>query len=200
MNQMFLLARWLLRSWPVLIPAFFVALHYIAINSCFASPEKINEFFAFGLQLAGGLIILYSIDSNIGIVHNSNILKVVKKWFSEIPLFKKPSTQTITVGSISSKETVNGLRVYKTPRTIEEKISHLQTQIDWMKEDLEKQKESLQQSISKLKKASFKEIDIIKSQLLTLEGDFEEISIGGIKLQVMGVFFIVHGSFSSYIA
>jgi len=197
---MFLLARWFLRSWPVLIPAIVVALHYMAINYCFASPEKTNEFFAFGLQLVGGLIILYSIDSNIGIVHNSNILKTVKKWFREIPLFKKPSTQTITVGSITSKETLGGLRAYKIPRTIEEKISHLQTQIDWVNEDLEKQKESFQQSIHKLKKSSFEEINNIKSQILSLEGDFEEMSVGGIKLQIMGVFFIVHGSISSYIA
>jgi len=200
MNQMFLLTRWFLRSWPVLIPAIFIALHCVAINYCFASPEKVNKFFAFALQLLGGFIILYSIDSTIGIVHKSNILKAVKKWFSDIPLFKKTSTQTTVLGRVSSKETLSSLRTYSTPRTIEEKISHLQTQVDWIKEDLGKQKKSLQQSISKLEKASFKEIENIKFQLLNLENDFKEMSVGGFKLQIMGVFFIVHGSISSYIA
>jgi len=200
MNKMLLLARWFLRSWPVLIPIFLVVLHYTAISYCPTSSAQINKAFAFGLQLAGGLLILYSIDSNIGIIHNSNIIKVIKKWLAEIPLFKKPPTQTITVGSISSKETFGNARVYNTPKTIEEKIFHLQAQIDWVKEDLEKQNISLQQSISKLQKVSFKEIGNMKSQLSSLEGDFKEMSVGSVNPQIMGVLFVVHGSISSYIA
>ena len=200
MNKMLLLARWFLRSWPVLIPIFFVVLHCTALSYCPTSLEQINKAFAFGLQLAGGLLILYSIDSNIGIIHNSNIINVIKKWLADIPLFKKASTQTITLGGVSSKETFGNLRIYNTPKTTEEKISHLQTQIDWVKKDLEKQNMSLQQSVSKLQKATFKEINRIKSQLSSLEGAFKEMSVGSIKTQIMGVLFVVHGSISSYIA
>jgi len=178
----------------------FVVLHYIVIDSGFASPEKTHKFFALVLQLSGGVIVLYAINSNIGIIHNSNILKAVKKLFNDFPFFRKSSVQTTILGRVSSKETIGGLRTSSAPVTIEEKISHLQRQIDWVKEDLGKQKKSLELSISKFQKGLSKETGSIKSRLFSLEADVKEISVGGAKLQAMGALFILHGSISSYIA
>ena len=84
--------------------------------------------------------------------------------------------------------------------TIEEKIQNLQQQIDWLKEDLSGEMKVIYKKIETLTEKTTQENIHTQTELRALEANVEKVSVGGVKLQVLGVLLVLHGSFAGYFA
>ena len=80
--------KWMLSAWPILIPAILIATHLFWIENSGAAPESVNKLISLILQVVGGLIVLYSIDLNIGVIQKSGLFAMLTAWFKAFPLIK----------------------------------------------------------------------------------------------------------------
>src|SRR5687767_14327271 len=84
-----LLLRWIWRAWPVLVIGSIFVLHLLMLRSLDVDATTINETVALVLQISGGGLILYSIDSNIGVIRGGSLLSVFRNYCREFPLLSR---------------------------------------------------------------------------------------------------------------
>jgi small nuclear ribonucleoprotein (snRNP)-like protein len=169
-------------------------LYYFSINAKF-----INKTISLLFQIIGGLLILYSIDSNIGVINQKSLLSLLGKYFNEFPLIKR--SVVIEVQSGGGIVIGGGTKIVigRNPQTIDEKIDYLQEQINELKLDVEQESKELNGKIVRLSKEMNIQIQDAKSTIQSLESKMAEVSIGGIKVQLFGVLLMVYGAISSYV-
>lgn len=200
MNSLIQLIKWTSRMWPVLIPVMLATLHYLGFVHSSVNWVEINNIIPPLFQIIGGILILYSIDSNLGITKNTSLSAVFINYTRSFPLIK----QHYTVEADSTMHVFTGLepkiRVSNPTNTLEEKIDYLQNQIDWLKEDLENELKNISTKMTKSEDKTAKLIKEIKMNLGSVENKVTDLSIGGLKTQIFGVLLMVHGAMVSYYA
>lgn len=103
------LLKWSWRSWPVIIIVILFIAHLSLVDYFCSNVSEVHKIIALITQLIGGLLILYSIDSNIGIIKDKNLLALLTGYLREFPLIKRPvviQAQGVTMG-LSSLNTVD---------------------------------------------------------------------------------------------
>jgi len=200
MTRILVLVKWFWRAWPILVPVALLIAHYITINFCKLDIIQFNKIASLSLQILGGIIVLYSIDSNIGIINNESLFIIIKKWVTSMPIFIKPVTLQVD----STRHTMTAhpakLRVGNSTDTIEGKIKYIQQQIEWLKEDLNDEVKHLKDSIQNTDKRISKDVSDIRARVNLITNKVEKVSIGGFKVQFFGVMLMIYGSVVSYYA
>ncbi len=130
------LIKWILRGWPVLIIVFLFFLQLALINCFGLNAKTINKTISLFAQIIGGLLVIYSIDSNIGIIKGKNLKEELISYIKEFPLFKKSVVMSEHVSISSKSATSIKAIVVRNPKTIDEKIDYLQEQIEEIKKEL----------------------------------------------------------------
>ena len=94
--------RWVLRAWPVLalLPVF--AAHALSLERFAASTPVVNKLVGMALQLVGGLLILYSINDNLGLFRKQSLLGTAVEWLRSFPLVGKSVTLSVSGSSIGT--------------------------------------------------------------------------------------------------
>jgi hypothetical protein len=199
MRKIFPLLKWFWRAWPALILLIFFFTHMLLINYFHFNANATNKTIALIAQIVGGLLILYSIDSNIGIIKGENLLKIFIGYLKEFPLLKRTVVLEVqgAVHAVTSGEA--RLTVVRKPKSVKEKIEYLQAQIIEVKERFEELSKKLNEKVDRQSKEMRAQIQETKSLLRRIETKMEEVSIGGIKVQLFGVLLIVYGSISDYL-
>lgn len=153
------------------------------------------------MQIAGGIIILYSIDSNIGLIKRVSLFGIGAQWFKSSPLIKrKPVTLEIKgTASVSTAGTVS-MRGHKNPENSEERLDYLQKQIEWLNEDLQKESTSTRSMINILNKDMSTKFQVNQKGLAELRQKFEGVVVGGLKLQILGVILLFYGAITGSVA
>jgi len=183
------------------VPGFLAIIH-IAVNAVFSIDimSVMNKIISIGFQIGGGFLILYSIDSNIGIVNNNSLFTLLTSWFKSFPLIKRAYT-TLQADPTSIKVGSYGkIRVGGPGRTTEEHIKYLQKQIDWLKDDFNEEVKNLKGLITRLKQRMNNELPEIRTAIGSVDRKITEISVGGIRHQVFGVLLMIHGAVANYLA
>lgn len=189
---------WALQPWPLWLMCFIAILHYQIYLFFPETLSSTNKLIALICQLAGGALVLISIDSNLGVLKRSNLLKFFVSYIKKFPPINPPQTGIIE-GKIKSTVYASGeLTTAKTPTTLEDKLSYLQEQIDELKEKHQKSILSLRQEYEKkLSDISF-QIHKTERSINLLRADFENISVGGISLQIFGILLLLYGAITGY--
>jgi hypothetical protein len=200
MAKLILLIKWLFKMWPVFLPAAFAGLHYIVYTTISSDLSHANKVISLVLQLVGGILVLYSIDSNLGIMNNTSLLSLFLSYIKNFPLIKRSYTLKADSGTIKMTGHIAKLRVGGPTITIDEKIDHLQKQITWLKEDLNDEVKGLKGMVHSVEKKANASISEIRSSIGSIDRKVQELSAGGIKTQIFGVLLMIHGSVSSYYA
>lgn len=198
---------WVVRGWPVLsiFPLFITHMLLIylpCLSSQFLcwSNTQINVLISLLLQILGGILVIYSIDSNIGLFKNKNLISLAFDWAKESP-WSKPKAQNIYASGIPSASAVGTPTVdmEEHPSTTEEHLLYLQKQIDSLKDELSTTKSELNNNIKDIKgEISSNHIDNTQTQK-DLHKRLETISIGGLKTQTFGVLLMIYGSVAAYL-
>ena len=200
MKTLLRLLKWSWRSWPVIILVVLFIAHLALVEYFCFNVSVIHKTIALITQLVGGLLILYSIDSNIGIIKDKNLLALLTGYLREFPLIKRPVVIQVQGGAVGLSSLDAKITVTRSPETLEEKLEYLQEQITNVKTDLERETKKINEKIDQNSKKVESKISETKSELRKLETKIEKVSIGGIKIQFLGVLLMGYGSITSYFA
>lgn len=186
--------------WPVLIPATFATIHYLGYIHSSLDWVEINKIIPPVFQVIGGILILYSIDSNLGIAKNTSLYLVFTNYMRSFPLIKKHHSLEVDSTTHNFTGFPPKVRISGSTNTLEEKVTYIQKQIDWLKEDLEDELKFINTKMAKSEDKTDGTINEIKMQLGSVETKVTDLSIGGLKTQIFGVLLMIHGAAVSYYA
>jgi hypothetical protein len=202
MKRIALLISRFLEAWFVLIPIGLGCLHYYIVANCSVDVSEMNKIASLVLQITGGLLIVYSIDSTIGIVSSLSLVGMAKKWVLSIffSLFSKSVTVNVGTGNLKMTGLQCKVRTGASDDTVEGKIKYLQQQVDWLKEDLDDEIKHVKDMHIKSEKSLNEKISTLNTKVSETDRKFNKVSLGGIKVQLFGILLMIHGSISSYLA
>lgn len=200
MSSFLRLIKWFWKAWPVIVFVPLICIHFVLLDNFPKDIVAINKFISLLTQLIGGLLILYSIDSNIGIIKQKSLIALLTTYLKEFPLFNKPII--LEVQGISQATSICKARITvgRNPQSIEEKIQYLQDQINEIRCCLEQDIKDINEKIDRKSKEMGVQIQETKSALRNLESKIDEVSAGGIKIQLFGVLLMVYGAITNYVA
>jgi len=159
-----------------------------------------NKLISLVTQIFGGILILYSIDSNIGIIRHQNLFKIFVTYLGEFPLVRKSVVLTTGTADGVAFGMKAKVTVRRNPETIDKKLEYLQEQIDDLKRDLEEKAKELRERLERELAAVRADVSKNRQDLGRIESTIEEVSIGGLKPQIFGVLLMLYGAFSGYVA
>ncbi|RFC33088.1 MAG: hypothetical protein DID91_2727703235 [Candidatus Nitrotoga sp. MKT] len=99
--------------------------------------------------MVGGLLILYSIDSNIGVIKQKSLYSILTDYFKEFPLLKRSVVIELQGAAIVMSGGKAKVTVGRNPQSIDEKLEYLQEQINEVKRDLEQKSKGLNEKIDR---------------------------------------------------
>jgi hypothetical protein len=155
---------------------------------------ELNKYYSSFIQLVGGIVILYNIDSNLGLFKQTNIFSYSVATFKKFPLFRSMTSVTsdFTIGW--GIEGATKARGFKNPKTTEEHLEILQKQIDWLKEDLKSQVKESNEKYHTLESKFSKDNSAINNKVNSLEEKLVSSAVGTFKPQIFGFILICYGA------
>jgi len=200
MKMIYRLVLWLWRAWPLFILLAILWLQASLVEFYPQESKLIHSSFSLVAQIVGGLLVLYTIDSNLGVLKDKKFFSLVSQYFEEFPLWRRPVV--LSANGVAATATVGKakLRVKRNPNTVEEKLDYLQAQIDEVRREFESDLQEVERKIDKTAENMRNEIRALKQRSNTIENKIKQVSVGSLKVQVLGVSLMIYGSVSGYIA
>ncbi len=200
LNMVARLIKWVWRAWPVLILVALIFVHLLLIYYFCLNSEATNKTISLLAQITGGILVLYSIDSNIEIFKGRTLIDELISYFKSFPLIKRSGViqgrmEVSSTSSMTAKVTVN-----RNKNTVDERIDYLQEQIDDLNRECDHNVKELHKKVDGISEEIGEKISQTNATVKDVEAKVEKASIGGIKIQLLGVFLIIYGSISGYIA
>lgn len=192
---------WLLRAWPVLAVGFLVFVHFLILWQAGSHTVFIHKLTGTVMQIAGGLVVLHSVNDNLGLFRSQSLFSVVAEWFRSFPLIKQ--TTAISVGIAMSSGSASALgfaAVVKAPATLEERVALIEQAVAELRTDIGKQKTELTAMLEKTKAELRVSISTNQSAIESLAAKIETATVGGFKQQAFGVMLAVYGAIVSVFA
>lgn len=201
---------WLIRPWPFLLIIPFLVAHILLLKlPCMFSSESlkflcwsnhdINKFISLAMQLIGGLLVLYSINSNIWALKNQNLTNLIKSWLIACPLVKRKNT-VLEISDLKSDLILStiSLQYYKIAKTNEEKIEYLLQEIKSIKEGYKSEIWDIRKQIEYVRSEINSSCHTNSIKLFDLNRKIEDITLGGFQMQLLGIMLVFYGSVCEY--
>ncbi|MGF1568998.1 MAG: hypothetical protein ACFCVD_13170 [Nodosilinea sp.] len=165
------------------------------------SSAFINKTTGTAMQILGGLIVLHSINSNLGIFRNQTLSSIVVSWFRDFPLGKRPRVISLSARMLSQSSSSNPtMHIGQSPTTLEERIVELGHQVEKVRLEARAQDALVSQRFNKVEEEFSVSITSNQSALNQLSAKIEEVTVGGFKLQAFGVLLAIYGAVVSVFA
>ena len=193
------LLKWIWRAWPVLAVTAMIMAHWLVLIFLPSHWEIVNKTVALVLQVIGGFLVLYSIDSNIGVIRGRSLGSEFRQYLAQFPLLRKTHVIEAKGASCTLSSGEAELKTTRNPATMEEKLDYLQEQIDQIRVDFRDEISKIRGEFNQRKKEVEQKIGSLSKSINNVESIVEEVSVGSIKIQIFGVLLLVHGGFSGYI-
>ena len=194
--------KWILRAWPFLVPAMIVLLHqYTSTLPCHFqwmcwSNQTIDKYLSFGLNISGGLLVIYSIDSNLGLFKKGNLLTLLKNWMKSFPMIKGEPLIIAAQPCHSVSTAIPGrIELTKPPESIEELYRYTQEQISLLRKDLKNERRNRDEVLNKITNEWSTKHSLLNKSISEINEQLKSVAIGGVKLQVLGVLLVTYGSY-----
>ncbi len=194
MNALFQLILWLWKAWPLWAVIMTGVFHYAVYYSFPANGELINKIVSFLLQLVGGMIVLYSVNENMGMFKRGSLLSLIGQWFKSFPLIKRSVTLSVNgSGSAvaSGSPTITTKRKFN---TVEERLDELERQIDESRQLIFEREKIVMERISSVQSALESSISQNSKAIQDVRKLLDDSLVGGIKAQLFGVLLVLYGA------
>jgi hypothetical protein len=172
----------------------------VLVNYFPVREAAINNTFALVAQITGGLLVLYSIDSNIGIVKQESLYSIFTRYFKDFPLFKKSVSITVGASMHTQSSARARLTVKKHPQSLEEKVAYLQEQIDEIRGEFKEDLKELDTKVDRKDKKQSEKITTLTESVDGIESKVNQVAVGGLKVQVFGVILLIYAAVCGYVA
>ncbi len=194
------LPAWIVRAWPILGLAPFFAAHALALEVFPNNVVWVHKIVGFCLQLLGGMLILWSVNDNLGLFRKTSMAGVFVAWLQEFPVRRhhvlRAETGVATASGSAATLTVGT----KTPTTLEERVVELESQLKVVREEVKTQVATLASRIVATKTELTTQIQNTDEKINALSDRVEKATVGGFKLQAFGVLLAIYGAVTSVLA
>jgi hypothetical protein len=196
MNKFNQIIRWLLKAWPLLVVVTIGLVHYLIYFQFYKNAEYTNKIVGAVLQLIGGIIVLYSINDNMGLIKRETLWSAVVSWAKSSPLFKK--SVTININGVESPDSFVGnvtVTVKRRGNTINEKIEALEKEVAECRKLIIVQENVFNEKISNIQANLDSSISQNNREIQNVKKLLDDSVVGSIKLQIFGVLLVIYGAF-----
>ena len=160
------------------------------------SNQTIDKYLSFGLNISGGLLVIYSIDSNLGLFKKGNLFTLLKNWIKSFPMIKgEPLIITAQPCHSVSTALPGRIELTKPPESIEELYRYTQEQISLLRKDLKNERRNRDEVINKITNEWSTKHTALNKSVSEINEQLKSVAIGGVKLQVLGVLLVTYGSY-----
>lgn len=185
------------KSWPVTVPVLLVVIHYFAVTRFGFAPETLATIKKWGpvvLQIVGGLIVVYSIDSNMGLFGRDSLMARVINFFKDLPIFCW--TQTVSVDSTFSWSSVGTpiLRAKIGDDTLEGRVQQLEADLRLVQQELNVAVANLRKDMQTATEKLDRKLQDLQETISRLESGLKQMTRDGVGLQVFGVILAIYGT------
>lgn len=146
------------------------------------------------MQIVGGLIVLHSVDSNLGLFRNQSLATTVISWFRECPIFKRSINCTANFNTAGAHSSVGFVTVTRAATTIEERLAEAERRIDELRSEIAVQHKAIYTRVEAIKADLSNSIASNQSALNKLSEQVERATVGGFKQQSFGVMLVIYGA------
>ncbi|WP_299010498.1 hypothetical protein [uncultured Shewanella sp.] len=200
--MLYSIIKWIFRAWPLLASLLIIYIHHLTLTlpcliplTCW-SNEVINKYLSFSLNILGGILVLYSINSNLGVFKKGNLVVLFCNWLKSFPLIKRKQVSVTKDLSMSySNELSARIDSTKPPETIDELYKYTQEQLFLLRKDLKNERKNQEAALNKITKECSNKHRAINKNVLEVNDKLKTVAIGGIKLQIFGFFLVSYGSY-----
>jgi hypothetical protein len=193
------LPSWTFRAWPVLAMVPVALAHWVAFH-LFPNTAMVNKLVGMTLQILGGLLVLYSINDNLGIFRAQSLSSAVIAWFKDFPLVHEPNPVTIQAKGIGSATACGSLSVNHTLSTVEERIAELERLTQDLQQQLDQKVHAIDIRIEAARSEFQQQIAHTSRKVTDISRQLEHAAVGGFKFQALGVFLVIYGAFTGVFA
>ena len=191
--------RWLKDGWPLFAFLAVVALH-VACLSVFASHGQfVNKVVGAGLQVSGALIVLASINSNLGLFRNHGLWSRFSSWLLQFPGLFRPGTSASLSAEFGMGLTGSATLSTSGPKP-ENDIARLEAMITVLDAKLTRRVDEIYARISDAREELLALSRANEQTIQKLKNQLEEVTLGGFKQQFFGVLLAAYGAFVSVFA
>jgi hypothetical protein len=176
------------------------AIHVAALAAFPESHSLIHKLVGMVLQISGGLLVLWSVNDNLGLFRSESLAHSVLRWLKEFPFVRPPITLHASSAASSTSFGTPRLRVDSLPTTLEERVQRLERLLGELKQDLNEEVSALRREAVETRETLHRQISHSSNKLAELTTRIENATVGGVKLQAMGVFFAIYGAIISVFA
>lgn len=187
------LFNWLMEPWPLHIFPVLVIAHLTILYLFPTQSEKINGSFSALFQLTGGLMILWILSINLGIITRTSLFDSFCEYFKKFPFIKRKGV--FLASNINAGISISPVELKVTPQfnNLEEKVNFIQSEILRLEENMIKIKKEAQEKIKETEKKLMGEIVSVNSQIEETNSKIKNIVAGGAKWEVLGVLNVSYG-------
>lgn len=194
------IAIWIWKAWPVLVILFLACAHFQALARFPNESVLVNKLTGTLMQIVGGLIVLYSVDSNLGLFRNQSLATSVIAWFRECPIFVRSVTVS---GNCSASLGISGsvsASAIRAATTVEERLAEVERRLEELRSEMATKNREIYSHIAEVKLELSSSIASNQSALNKLSEKIEEVTVGGFKQQAFGVMLVIYGAVTSVFA
>lgn len=194
------LPAWALRAWPALALLPFFALHACALVQFSEKTMIVNKLAGMSLQVLGGLLILYSVNENLGLFRKQSLSSAFMTWLREFPVSRKSVVVAATGSAIASSGGTASVSTVRAPSTLEERVANLESMLSEVRSQVRNEFNAIRSQIDAARLELTSRIDVTTGRVAQLYQQIERVAVGGFKLQAFGVLLAVYGAVTSVFA
>jgi hypothetical protein len=181
-----------------LIP--FFAAHALALHAFQGQASWVHKITGLFLQLLGGLLILWSVNGNLGLFRKTSLAGTFLAWVRDFPTTRN-RVILAAIGMASASGIAAALSVgRKTPTTVEERIAELEVLLQEVRTEMTTQIKDLAKRVEAGKNELSVLIQATDGKIASLSERVEKTTVGGFKLQAFGVLLAIYGAVASVLA
>ncbi len=184
----------------MLLFAFVVTSHVMIVMNITGPKEFSNKIAGTVFQVLGGLIVLISINSNLGLFRRQNLFSTFKAWISEFPQFRTRHVIHAATGHAVGSGSAVGISTNIVGESIEQRIAGLERRLDETNVRVSTLQKEQSERMERMNTSLSNSIASAKSELSDLASKVEAATVGGFKQQVFGVLIAVYGALVSLAA
>ena len=195
-----LLIPWLMRAWPILALAPVAVFHFIAHQVYPADPVFANKLVSASLQFAGGILVLWSVNDNLGLFRSQSLKSAFIGWFKDYPRVREPILAYSSTCDGADATSASVSTVAQIPNTLEERVAEIESKLAEVRTQLTQELQAINVKIEEAKSESSKQISETSTGIANLAERLEHTAVGSFKLLSLGVALAFWGSVTSVFA
>lgn len=192
-------------AWPVFIFIPIIACHLAFTQlPCFSddficpSNKQVNGFVVFIMQLIGGGIVFYTLNSNSKLFKGSSMLGLVKNWYKNRPWVNKTlEYDNAVIQTVSSTLDLRN-SIDDNVETNDQKIAYLMRKVKLLDGDIREVNQKVEDNTKELISTREGMRQELQTEVGNISSVIEKFSVGGFKLQLFGAFLLLYGLVLSY--